>query len=213
MSPSRTLQYTIVDAFTDAPFSGNPASVIVLDKPLEDKYLQLIAREFNLSETAYITILSSEPVFTANLRWFTPRFEITLCGHATLASAHVLFSAVSALVKIPEDLDTIRFRTLSGDLNVRRLRDTGHIELEFPAAELSPPPESLSTSKVASVIAMALGLDAESDNLVQFVGCGTGISFDVYILIHIRDDIDLESIKPHPSSVVSTIHFSRDLIA
>jgi len=75
-----------VDAFTAKPFSGNPAAVCVLPKPAKEQWMQNVAREMNLSETAFLW--PSEGGF--QLRWFTPVVEVELCGHATLASAHVL---------------------------------------------------------------------------------------------------------------------------
>ncbi len=111
-----------VDAFTSEVFSGNPAAVCMLDTWIDDKRLQLIAAENNLSETAFL-------VKTGNgfdLRWFTPVTEVTLCGHATLASAFVLF----ACRNWPADI--VRFQTRkSGDLAVTR-RDN-LLEMDFPA--------------------------------------------------------------------------------
>jgi PhzF family phenazine biosynthesis protein len=81
------LRITQVDAFTDTPFAGNPAAVCVLQAPRDEGWMQSVAREMNLSETAFL-------VRTADgydLRWFTPSVEVALCGHATLASAHVLW--------------------------------------------------------------------------------------------------------------------------
>ena len=99
-----------VDAFTDAPFHGNPAAVCVLDTPQETAWMQLIAREMNLSETAFI--LKQEVGF--NLRWFTPTTEVPLCGHATLASAYVLWTKfLKHNPKNPKWADRDRF-VLSG---------------------------------------------------------------------------------------------------
>ena len=76
-----------VDAFADKLFSGNPAAVVILESPLKDSVMQSIAAENNLSETAFVSINES-PI---NIRWFTPSIEVDLCGHATLASAKILF--------------------------------------------------------------------------------------------------------------------------
>ena len=76
-----------VDAFADKLFSGNPAAVVILESPLKDSVMQSIASENNLSETAFVSINES-PI---NIRWFTPSIEVDLCGHATLASAKILF--------------------------------------------------------------------------------------------------------------------------
>jgi PhzF family phenazine biosynthesis protein len=113
---------TIVDAFTESPFSGNPAAVCVLDADPDRGWMQLVAREMNLSETAFLVPRGDHWA----LRWFSPMVEIDLCGHATLASAHVLMETGRA----SPDL-AIRFRTRSGDLFARRER--GQIWLDFPA--------------------------------------------------------------------------------
>src|SRR6185295_5395164 len=81
------LRITTVDSFTDRPFAGNPAAVCVLPEPRPDPWMQDVAREMNLSETAFL--VKREDGF--DLRWFTPAVEVALCGHATLASAHVLW--------------------------------------------------------------------------------------------------------------------------
>ena len=78
--------FTQVDAFTDRPFAGNPAAVCVLPIPRGEEWMQLVAREMNLAETAFLVRRSDG----FDLRWFTPLCEVDLCGHATLASAHVL---------------------------------------------------------------------------------------------------------------------------
>ena len=81
------LSITQIDAFAEKPFSGNPAAVCLLEQPAEEKWMQLIAREMNLSETAFL--VQRDGGF--DLRWFTPLAEVKLCGHATLASAHFLW--------------------------------------------------------------------------------------------------------------------------
>ncbi len=118
-----------VDAFTDRPFAGNPAAVCLFDRPPPDPILQAIAREMNLSETAY-PIPRAPPrdwSATFGLRWFTPTLEIDLCGHATLASAKVLFDELG----VPAA--TLRFETQSGPLYARRGPDG--IALDFPREE------------------------------------------------------------------------------
>jgi PhzF family phenazine biosynthesis protein len=113
-----------VDAFADAVFKGNPAAVMPLDSWLDDALLQAIAMENNLPETAYIV----EGTDGYALRWFTPQVEVDLCGHATLAAAHVLFEHLGY------SGDEIRFHTHSGVLRVHR---TGaRLTLDFPATEL-----------------------------------------------------------------------------
>jgi len=116
------LRIITVDAFTDRPFSGNPAAVCVLPEPRPDAWLQDVAREMNLSETAFL--VKREDGF--DLRWFTPTVEVALCGHATLASAHVLWQ--TGVLRPDEQA---RFHTKSGLLTADRKGDL--IELDFPA--------------------------------------------------------------------------------
>ncbi len=111
-----------VDAFTDRPFAGNPAAICVLPGPRDKRWMQDLAREMNLSETAFLVKQDGG----YNLRWFTPTVEVELCGHATLASAHVLWE--TAYLK-PEQ--QARFHTLSGLLTAERKGKW--IELDFPA--------------------------------------------------------------------------------
>lgn len=112
-----------VDAFTDKPFAGNPAAVCLLAQPKNEAWMQSIAQEMNLSETAFI-----HPVIDGGykLRWFTPSTEVDLCGHATLATAHVLWE-ISYLTAHEE----ARFHTRSGLLTAKR-KDSW-IELNFPS--------------------------------------------------------------------------------
>ncbi len=111
-----------VDAFTDRPFAGNPAAVCILDQPADDAWMQHVAAEMNLSETAFLQ--REDDGF--RLRWFTPTVEVDLCGHATLASAHVLWTTGYLWTS-----EEIRFHTRSGLLTARLV--DGWIELNFPA--------------------------------------------------------------------------------
>lgn len=113
-----------VDAFSEATFSGNPAAVVPLDSWLEDELLQNIALENNLSETAFF--VPSEQGY--HLRWFTPTVEVQLCGHATLATAHVLFEHFNYAS------DTIIFDSKSGPLEVSRVN--GHYRMLFPTDDI-----------------------------------------------------------------------------
>lgn len=125
--------FTQVDAFTDRPFSGNPAAVFLLSTPRDDSWMQSVAREMNLAETAFLVRRSDG----FDLRWFTPLCEVDLCGHATLASAHTLWEDGHLT-----DAAAARFHTRSGVLTAER-RD-GLIWLDFPstpAKPASPPPE------------------------------------------------------------------------
>jgi PhzF family phenazine biosynthesis protein len=118
----KALNYYIVDVFTDRNFGGNAAGVCPLDSWLPDKTLQNIAMENNLSETA----LFVERDGYYELRWFTPEIEVDLCGHATMASAYVLFNILNV------EQDALEFQTQSGLLTVRR-GDEGMLWLDFPS--------------------------------------------------------------------------------
>ena len=122
------------DAFTAEPFSGNPAGVCLLTEPRDERWMQAVAREMNLSETAFLLREGEE----FRLRWFTPAVEVELCGHATLASAHVLWEEGMLAPS-----ETARFATRSGELRASRRGDL--IELDFPAKPEQPaePPENL----------------------------------------------------------------------
>ncbi len=121
-----------VDAFTDRPFAGNPAAICVLDHERDPAWMQTLAAEMNLSETAYL-----RPQGDAwSLRWFTPKAEVALCGHATLAAAHVLWESGRLATDAPALFDT-----LSGRLTARRTDGDGEdawIELDFPERRESP---------------------------------------------------------------------------
>src|SRR5262249_4365812 len=126
-----------VDAFTDKLFGGNPAAVCPLESFLPDATMQAIAAENNLSETAFLVGEGGDYL----LRWFTPTVEVDLCGHATLASAHVVFECLEPR------RDVVRFRTLkAGTLEVRR--SDGLLTMDFPARPPVPcePPAELLTA-------------------------------------------------------------------
>src|SRR6266700_3255669 len=116
-----------VDAFTGKPFAGNPAGVCVVPEPQDAGWMQNVAREMNLSETAFL----HKQADGYNLRWFTPAVEVELCGHATLASAHVLWEAGYL-----GSGEQARFHTLSGLLTADRQADW--IEMNFPAKPEEP---------------------------------------------------------------------------
>ena len=124
-----------VDSFTDEPFKGNPAGVCLLDRPADEAWMQHVAAEMNLSETAFV-VKRSDGAF--DLRWFTPAVEVELCGHATLATAHVLWET-GVLAAGSE----ARFHTASGLLTAVRQGD--RITLDFPASPPEPgePPPGL----------------------------------------------------------------------
>jgi len=123
-----------VDAFTDRPYGGNPAAVCLLSRPREERWMQAVAAEMNLSETAFLLPEGEN----YRLRWFTPTMEVDLCGHATLAAAHLLWEEGM----VPEGR-AISFQTRSGIL--RAVQRQGWIELDFPAEppEVAVPPPGL----------------------------------------------------------------------
>jgi PhzF family phenazine biosynthesis protein len=122
------VRFVQVDAFTAEPFSGNPAAVIVLTTQRDDEWMQRVALEMNLSETAF---LHRRPDASFDLRWFTPVTEIDLCGHATLASAHALWESGQLQAN-----QTAQFHTRSGLLTA--VHDGEWIELDFPATPEAP---------------------------------------------------------------------------
>lgn len=157
-----------VDAFTAKPFGGNPAAVCILPAPRSDHWLQSVAREMNLSETAFLV---RQPEHF-DLRWFTPTVEVDLCGHATLASAFVLWQQ-----RYAEPEEPIRFSTRSGILTATRRND--EIDLDFPVKpehEAAPP----------SGLLEALGVAA------KYVGRN---QFDY--LIEVESEALLRSVRPN----------------
>lgn len=128
------IQIYQIDAFADRVFHGNPAAVCPLEHWLDDEILQAIAQENNLAETAFF--IPTDQGF--HIRWFTPKFEVPLCGHATLASAFVIFT------ELEPERQSIQFESISGILQVTRKGSM--FELDFPAYDMLPcqsPPENL----------------------------------------------------------------------
>ncbi|MFH1754345.1 MAG: PhzF family phenazine biosynthesis protein [Candidatus Latescibacterota bacterium] len=151
-----------VDAFTDTPFHGNPAGVCLLTEPRDDGWMQAMAAEMNLAETAFLR--KQEDGYA--LRWFTPLVEVELCGHATLASAHILWEAGFLSPREPA-----RFHTLSGLLTAVRKED--EVELNFPqspAEQVNAPP----------------GLNEALGVTPLYVGC---TRFDYLILASSEDEV------------------------
>ena len=139
--PQRIVQ---VDAFADRPFSGNPAAVCLLDGPRDDSWMQNVALEMNLSETAFLIPEGDH----YHLRWFTPTVEVDLCGHATLASAHVLWEEGH----LPAG-SVARFRTRSGMLSASKVGDW--ITLDFPATPVGPAFDLEAVSRALGVPVLA----------------------------------------------------------
>uniref|UniRef100_A0A3Q2Y1X9 Phenazine biosynthesis-like protein domain containing 2 n=1 Tax=Hippocampus comes TaxID=109280 RepID=A0A3Q2Y1X9_HIPCM len=171
----------IVDAFTNLPFKGNPAAVCLLKHELRDELYQKIAAEMNLSETVFITTVKPSEDFTKDsrfrLRWFTPTTEVNLCGHATLASAAVLF-------KHKQNVNSaVAFETRSGDLSV--VQEGEDLVMDFP---LNPP------TKKASV----------GDHPVQDVYLSSNTK---KLLLRLADTCDrsvLSSLKVNPEALRSS---------
>lgn len=134
------MPFTIVDAFADQPFTGNPAAVMLLDAWPDDALLQSIALEHNLSETAFVVPASGEADY--ELRWFTPTVEIAMCGHATLASGHVLMG----------ERQEVRFATRKAGVMVVA-RDRDGYTLDLPVTRVAPAAD-------AALLA-ALGVEGE----------------------------------------------------
>lgn len=160
----------VVDAFTDTPFRGNPAAVCLLERPADERWMKDVAREMNLSETAFLHPIEGG----FSLRWLTPAVEVKLCGHATLASACALWHTGAA-----RPADPIRFHTKSGWLVCRR--DGDWIEMDFPAvvSQPCPPPPGL---------AEALGC--------RLVACGSN---RMDYLVEVPDEATLRSLAPNHS--------------
>ncbi|HEY9809079.1 MAG TPA: PhzF family phenazine biosynthesis protein [Halomicronema sp.] len=145
-----TIPLIQIDAFTNQPFTGNPAAVCILKEPASEDWMQNVAAEMNLSETAFL--YPQDEGF--NLRWFTPAIEVDLCGHATLASAHALWE-----LGYLKPQETAKFYTRSGLLTA--IFKDNWIELNFPATptQTAPAPANLS---------QALGVDLKSVSKNQF---------------------------------------------
>lgn len=159
-----------VDAFASKPFHGNPAAVCLLPGPRDPEWMQHVAREMNLSETAFV-VKRPDPSSGYDLRWFTPSVEVDLCGHATLASAHVLWETAALA---PDE--AARFHTRSGLLTV--IREGREMVMDFPAEPEEPtsPPE---------LLAEALGI------VPQYVGKNR---FD--LLLEVDGEETLRGIEP-----------------
>jgi PhzF family phenazine biosynthesis protein len=159
-----------VDSFTDKPFAGNPAAVCILERSIDVDLMLKIAREINFSETAFINV--GEMDGTINLRWFTPTMEVDLCGHATLATAKILFEHGYI-----EKHKTISFDTRSGLLTSRMVGEK--IELDFPSNKITQTP---SDSIIESFI----------NSSPRFVGVDGS-----WCLIEVEDEEALKKLKPN----------------
>lgn len=156
-----------VDAFTDRPFSGNPAAVCLLTESRDESWMQAVAAEMNLAETAFLVPEADG----YRLRWFTPTIEVDLCGHATLAAAHVLWTQGRADSGKP-----IRFHTRSGVLTASQSED--RVELDFPLdppSRVPPPPDLLEALNLPDAAYIGRGrfdylIEVASEEMVRSVG-------------------------------------------
>ncbi|MFI6300221.1 PhzF family phenazine biosynthesis protein [Nonomuraea sp. NPDC050790] len=139
-----------VDAFTDVAFRGNPAAVCLLESAVPTAWMQAVAAEMGLSETAFL--------LDNSLRWFTPAVEVSLCGHATLATAHVLYSTGAAGGQL-------QFETASGILSVNRTTD-GMITMDFPSKEVTPTTAPADLAKALGAVPVQVST-AKDDLLVE----------------------------------------------
>jgi PhzF family phenazine biosynthesis protein len=154
---------SIIDAFTAEPFAGNPAAVCLLDHWPSDTWLARVGREMNLSETAFLVQRAANEY---ELRWFTPKVEVALCGHATLAAAHWLWETGQA------NGEVLTFQTRkSGPLAASRL-STGEIELDFPAQPAKPSDAPVELDKALGVRVVDVGRN-ETDYLIELESAAT----------------------------------------
>ncbi|WP_225850583.1 PhzF family phenazine biosynthesis protein [Streptomyces sp. HPF1205] len=185
------MRIRIVDAFTDRPFAGNPAGVLLLDSGAfpADSWMQRVAAEMNLSETAFAHRLTGAEDADWALRWFTPATEVRLCGHATLATAHVLRTTGAAR-------GTIRFRTKEAGVLSATASGDGTITLDFPRAPLSPAP-------VPEGLAAALGAEP-----VTVLDTGPDLGD---LLVEVADEGTVRGLAPDFAALARVSH--RGVIA
>jgi PhzF family phenazine biosynthesis protein len=169
-----------VDSFSNRPFAGNPAAICLLDAPAPEPWMQHVATEMNLSETAFLHRLDSGPEY--RLRWFTPRVEVDLCGHATLAAAHVLWEE-----RLLDEEAPALFQTRSGRLTALRRGDW--IELDFPSEPINSP---ITESAEIDRITTALGAPVISAGRNRFD-----------LLVELDDEETLRGLAPNISLVAS----------
>ena len=164
-----------VDAFADRPFSGNPAGVCILERAAPERWMQAVAAEMNVAETAFL-VRRDDGAF--DLRWFTPSIEVDLCGHATLASAHVLWDE-----RVLPEGERARFHTKSGPLTAWREADT--IRMDFPA-------EPVTATEAPTVLAEALG--------VPFTFAGKN---RMDWLVEVADEAVVKAVRPDLRALVT----------
>lgn len=187
----QTLPIYQVDAFTDRLFGGNPAAVIPLTQWLDDDLMQAIAAENNLSETAFFVTAGDG----YEIRWFTPACEVPLCGHATLASAWVIFN------HLEPSAQRLQFQSQSGPLAVTRGSD-GWLELDFPNIPCEQIP-------LPGALADALGLATAG---IEPVGCFTVVP-DANTMVVLADAQAVQALQPDFRALLRVPHLGLGLIA
>jgi PhzF family phenazine biosynthesis protein len=165
--PRESVPIAQVDAFTDEPFHGNPAAVCLLREPASEAWMQGLAAEMNLSETAYVVPRGAVGDDTRfDLRWFTPTVEVDLCGHATLASAHVLFESGHV-----DRGTSIVFHTRSGELYATG--EPGRVELDFPLNEPAEEEAPVGLADALGAPIAAYAVTADDHHLVEVADAST----------------------------------------
>jgi len=164
-----------VDAFAERPFTGNPAGVCILERAAPEKWMQVVAAEMNVAETAFL-VRRDDGAF--DLRWFTPTVEVDLCGHATLASAHVLWDERI----VPAD-ERARFHTKSGELTAWREADT--IRMDFPSE-----PVTSSAAPTALTEALNVPFSFAGKNRMDW-------------LVEVADEAAVNAVRPELRALVS----------
>lgn len=162
------MQLLQIDAFTDRPYRGNPAAVCILDRAAEPQWMQRVAAEMNLSETAFLHREGEG----FRLRWFTPTVEVDLCGHATLASAHALWE-----LNLAHPEAAVRFHTRSGELTANR--DRQWIELDFPASPVVQVPATDDLEAALGVVPLFVG-----ESMLQ------------YCLVEVATEAEVRQLQP-----------------
>ena len=164
-----------VDAFADRPFLGNPAGVCILERAAPEKWMQVVAAEMNVAETAFLVRRDDG---SYDLRWFTPTVEVDLCGHATLASAHVLWDE-----RILPVAERARFHTKSGELTAWREGDT--IRMDFPSE-----PVTSSAAPAALTEALSVPFSFAGRNRMDW-------------LVEVADEAAVKAVRPELRALVT----------
>jgi len=173
-----TVELFIVDAFTSDRFKGNPAGVCLPEDRLPEKVCQSIAAELNLSETAFIHPVerTADDIPRFGLRWFTPRTEVDLCGHATLATAKVIFQEVGV------DSEVLAFDTRSGPLYAHRIGSA--VKIDLPAAQVRP-------AKAPKGLLEALGPSVGTPRNIELASGGLAM-----LLVELEDESNVRAVQP-----------------